>query len=64
MKNQEPWGEKPLLECAKTMSYQAMQALNELRENNQLCDANIVLEDGTTLPVHRAILCACSTYFK
>lgn len=48
----------------RTMSVQAMEALYELREKNQLCDAIIVLEDGTSYPVHRAILCACSTYFK
>ncbi|GJQ88726.1 hypothetical protein Trydic_g12730 [Trypoxylus dichotomus] len=48
----------------RRMSVQAMQSLYELQENNQLCDATIVLEDGTVVPVHRAILCACSTYFK
>ncbi|GJQ87318.1 hypothetical protein Trydic_g17366 [Trypoxylus dichotomus] len=48
----------------RRMSVQAMQSLYELQENNQLCDATIVLEDGTMVPVHRAILCACSTYFK
>ncbi|KAI4460549.1 kelch protein [Holotrichia oblita] len=48
----------------RRMSVQAMQSLYELQENNQLCDATILLEDGTTIPVHRAILCACSTYFK
>lgn len=48
----------------RRMSVQAMQSLYELQENNQLCDATILLEDGTTVPVHRAILCACSTYFK
>lgn len=48
----------------RTMSRQAMEELYELRERNQLCDATILLEDGTSFPVHRAILCACSTYFK
>lgn len=48
----------------RRMSIQAMQSLFELQENNQLCDATILLEDGTVIPVHRAILCACSTYFK
>lgn len=48
----------------RRMSIQAMQSLYELQENNQLCDATILLEDGTAIPVHRAILCACSTYFK
>lgn len=46
------------------MSIQAMQALFELKESNQLCDATIVLDDGSEIPVHRAILCACSPYFR
>ncbi|VEN43721.1 unnamed protein product [Callosobruchus maculatus] len=48
----------------RCMSIQAMQALFELKENNQLCDATIVLDDGAEIPVHRAILCACSSYFR
>ncbi|XP_056630797.1 kelch-like protein 10 [Diorhabda sublineata] len=54
------------MECGsgRCMSIQAMQALFELKENNQLCDATIVLDDGAEIPVHRAILCACSSYFR
>lgn len=48
----------------RCMSIQAMQALFALKENNQLCDATIVLDDGSEIAVHRAILCACSTYFR
>ncbi|KAJ8940240.1 hypothetical protein NQ318_016696 [Aromia moschata] len=48
----------------RCMSIQAMQALFELKENNQLCDATLVLDDGAEIPVHRAILCACSSYFR
>ncbi|XP_028138655.2 kelch-like protein 10 isoform X3 [Diabrotica virgifera virgifera] len=48
----------------RCMSIQAMQALFELKENNQLCDATLILDDGTEVPVHRAILCACSSYFR
>ncbi|XP_044267489.1 kelch-like protein 10 isoform X2 [Tribolium madens] len=48
----------------RCMSMQAMQTLYDLRENNQLCDAIIVLDDGTEIPIHRALLCACSNYFK
>lgn len=48
----------------RSMSIQAMQALFELKESNQLCDATIVLDDGSEIPVHRAILCACSPYFR
>nr|XP_022918418.1 kelch-like protein 10 isoform X2 [Onthophagus taurus] len=56
--------EKLTIGGGRRMSVQAMQSLYELQENNQLCDATILLEDGTSIPVHRAILCACSTYFK
>lgn len=55
---------KPIIGEPRCMSIQAMQSLYELQNNNQLCDATILLEDGTLIPVHRAILCACSTYFK
>lgn len=58
----------PSTACAatfgRTMSAEAMQALFEMREKNQLCDAILVLDDGTRFPVHRAILCASSVYFK
>ncbi|XP_067009753.1 kelch-like protein 10 isoform X2 [Anabrus simplex] len=46
------------------MSTQAMQSLYDLRQNNQLCDAILRLEDGGIFHVHRAILSACSTYFR
>ncbi|KAJ8982881.1 hypothetical protein NQ317_004311 [Molorchus minor] len=45
----------------RCMSIQAMQALFELKENNQLCDATLILDDGAEIPVHRAILCALDT---
>lgn len=48
----------------RAMSEQAMRALYELRENCQLCDAVVRLDDGTTFNVHRAILSACSLYFR
>ncbi|XP_073989181.1 kelch-like protein 10 isoform X2 [Rhodnius prolixus] len=46
------------------MSASSMLSLYELREMNMLCDAVLRLEDGATFPVHRAILSACSPYFK
>lgn len=55
---------KPLIGEGRCMSIQAMHELNSLRENSQLCDATILLEDGTKIPVHRAVMCACSNYFK
>ncbi|KAL1139483.1 hypothetical protein AAG570_006467 [Ranatra chinensis] len=48
----------------KTMSEQTMTSLYELRQNHLLCDATLRLEDGTSFPVHRAILSACSLYFR
>ncbi|XP_044586739.1 kelch-like protein 10 [Cotesia glomerata] len=48
----------------RCMSTQAMQSLYDLRRNNLFCDAIIRLEDGGVFPIHRAILSACSTYFR
>ncbi|XP_014244657.1 kelch-like protein 10 isoform X2 [Cimex lectularius] len=48
----------------KCMSQSSMMSLYELREMNMLCDAVIRLEDGSSFPVHRAILSACSSYFR
>ncbi|RZF33483.1 hypothetical protein LSTR_LSTR010139 [Laodelphax striatellus] len=47
-----------------TMSSQAMQALYELREERLLCDAVIKLDDGQIFYVHRAIISACSSFFR
>ncbi|XP_021913786.1 kelch-like protein 10 [Zootermopsis nevadensis] len=38
--------------------------LNELREENLLCDAVLRLEDGGVFPVHRVILSMRSRYFR
>lgn len=47
------------------MSREAMIKLYKMRENNQLCDGIIhCLIDDTYHNIHRAILCACSSYFK
>uniref|UniRef100_A0A0A9YPI4 Kelch-like protein diablo n=1 Tax=Lygus hesperus TaxID=30085 RepID=A0A0A9YPI4_LYGHE len=46
------------------LSQSSMQTLSELREMNMLCDAVIRLDDGIVFPVHRAILSACSPYFR
>ena len=42
---------------------QACNVLNDLRKAGQLCDAVIRVEDGQ-FPVHRAIMSACSPYFR
>ncbi|KAF7270132.1 hypothetical protein GWI33_016871 [Rhynchophorus ferrugineus] len=60
-----PSGDKPMdITVGRSMSVHAMRALFELRENSQLCDATLVLDDGSEVPVHRAILCSCSAYFR
>ncbi|XP_076181587.1 kelch-like protein 10 isoform X1 [Ptiloglossa arizonensis] len=48
----------------RCMSTQAMQSLYDFRQNNLLCDAVLRLEDGGIFPIHRAILSACSPYFR
>nr|XP_031847034.1 kelch-like protein 10 isoform X2 [Nomia melanderi] len=48
----------------RCMSTQAMQSLYDFRQNNLLCDAVLRLEDGGVFPIHRAILSACSPYFR
>ncbi|KAJ9582804.1 hypothetical protein L9F63_022845 [Diploptera punctata] len=48
----------------RCMSTQAMQSLYELRQNGLLCDATVRVDDGGVFPVHRAILSACSSYFR
>lgn len=47
----------------QSISFGAMVKLNDMRVNNQLCDAAIHMDDGTVFNVHRAILGACSEYF-
>lgn len=48
----------------RCMSTEAMQTLYDLRQNNLLCDAILVLQDGGRFPVHKAILSACSDFVK
>lgn len=46
-----------------SISDQALSTLNELRRNNLLCDAIITVADAS-FNVHRAIMSACSSYFR
>lgn len=46
------------------ISHNAMQNLFQMRLKNQLCDATIHVDDNKSFNIHRAILCACSTYFR
>jgi len=47
----------------KRLSIQACTILNDLRSNNQLCDAIIRVDDGTEFPIHRAVLSGKQIYF-
>lgn len=47
----------------RRISIQACNVLNDLRRSAQLCDAVVKVEDGH-FPVHRAIMSACSPYFR
>lgn len=60
--DQEPSVSAPVAGCC--MSTDAMQSLYDMRQNNLLCDAVLRLEDGTVFSIHRAILSACSIYFR
>ncbi|KAH8251456.1 hypothetical protein KR038_000164 [Drosophila bunnanda] len=48
---------------APTVSDHALNTLNELREANLLCDAQISVGEQA-FNVHRAIMCSCSSYFR
>ncbi len=47
----------------RKISSEACNVLNELRRTGTLCDAILRVEDGQ-FPVHRAIMSACSPYFR
>lgn len=46
------------------ISQDVMNIQYEMKYNNILCDAKIIVDDGTSFNVHRIILCACSDYFR
>ncbi|XP_032571457.1 kelch-like protein 10 [Drosophila sechellia] len=48
---------------APIVSDEALNTLNELREQNLLCDAQISVGEDV-FNVHRAIMCSCSSYFR
>ncbi|XP_055907678.1 kelch-like protein 10 isoform X2 [Eupeodes corollae] len=45
------------------ISEEALNALNEMRKGNLMCDAVVNVNDGS-FNVHRAILSSCSSYFR
>lgn len=46
------------------LSYETMVLMNEMRENNQMCNARIRTDQGKIFHVHQAILGASSEYFR
>ncbi|XP_039284785.1 kelch-like protein 10 [Nilaparvata lugens] len=67
LRNDAPEGSIENSSCQRdisVMSSQALQALYELREERLLCDATIKLDNGEIFYVHRAIISACSSYFR
>ena len=47
----------------KEFTEKALDILNDLRNNGQLCDA-VIRSGETSFQVHRNIMSACSAYFK
>ncbi len=47
----------------KKFSSNACGVLSDLRESGELCDA-VIKVDERTFPIHRAIMSACSPYFR
>lgn len=48
---------------AKNYCTKVMTGLHELRKAGVLCDY-FLFADGTRLPVHKAVMAACSDYFQ
>lgn len=48
----------------QSLSYEAMFKINEMRENNQMCDARIRADKGKIFHAHRVLLGSSSEYFQ
>lgn len=46
------------------LSQHTLAAQSRMQLNNELCDACINLDDGTTIQVHRIIMCSACEYFR
>ncbi|XP_043194053.1 kelch-like protein 10 [Amphibalanus amphitrite] len=64
MEGPSPEEQMEVENVGRTISFQSMHALNELRQQKLLCDAIIRLEDGSAFSIHRALMSACSPYFR
>lgn len=49
--------------ASSCMSFEALKKMYTMHLDNQFCDAQFVMDDGTIFNIHRAILSACSDYF-
>lgn len=48
----------------RQVSMHTLIGFNELRLNDKLCDASIILDNSDTFPVHRSVLSGSSDYFR
>lgn len=56
-------GHRPLISVSEQIS-SLIKTLFAMQQDGRLCDVHFVLDDGTRIPAHRAVLSAGSTYFR
>lgn len=48
----------------RQVSRHTLNGYNELRLNEKLCDASLILDNGEIYPIHRSLLSGSSDYFR
>ncbi|XP_025404727.1 kelch-like protein 10 [Sipha flava] len=48
----------------RQVSMHTLNGFNELRLNEKLCDASLILDSGDKFPIHRSVLSGSSDYFR